>query len=66
MVLFTPPVLDDGPSPTVYVADYLGTLYALDAATGRVRWQARTASRQGAEPVVLAGRTALIASGDTL
>ncbi|MFE9426718.1 PQQ-binding-like beta-propeller repeat protein [Kitasatospora sp. NPDC006697] len=64
--LFTPPVLDDSPSPAVYVADYLGTLYALDAATGRVRWQARTASRQGAEPVVLAGRTALIASGDTL
>ncbi|MFF7634033.1 serine/threonine-protein kinase [Kitasatospora sp. NPDC008050] len=66
VVLFTPPVLDDSATPAVYVADYLGTLYALDGATGRVRWQGRTASRQGAEPVVLAGRTALIASGDTL
>jgi outer membrane protein assembly factor BamB len=66
VVLFTPPTLDDSPTPSVYVADYLGTLYALDGATGQVRWQGRTASRQGAEPVVLAGRAALIASGDTL
>ncbi|WP_035848037.1 serine/threonine-protein kinase [Kitasatospora azatica] len=66
VVLFTPPSLDDSATPAVYVADYLGTLYALDGASGQVRWQARTASRQGAEPVVLAGRTALIASGDTL
>ncbi|MFI9269367.1 PQQ-binding-like beta-propeller repeat protein [Kitasatospora sp. NPDC052896] len=66
VVLFTPPTLDDSPAPAVYVADYLGTLYALDGATGRVRWQARTASRQGAEPVVVSGSTALIASGETL
>lgn len=66
VVLFTPPTLDDSATPAVYVADYLGTLYALDGASGRVRWQGRTASRQGAEPVVLAGRSALIASGDTL
>ncbi len=66
VVLFTPPVLDDSPAPAVYVADYLGTLYALDGASGRPRWQGRTASRQGAEPVVVADGTALIASGDTL
>ncbi|MGF1432302.1 PQQ-binding-like beta-propeller repeat protein, partial [Kitasatospora sp. LaBMicrA B282] len=66
VVLFTPPVLDEAATPSVYVADYLGNLYALDGATGRVRWQGRTASRQGAEPVLLAGRTALIASGETL
>ncbi|WP_344446734.1 PQQ-binding-like beta-propeller repeat protein, partial [Kitasatospora nipponensis] len=66
VVLFTPPTLDDSGTPCVYVADYLGTLYALDGATGRPRWQGRTASRQGAEPVVLAGSAALIASGETL
>ncbi|MFE0465416.1 PQQ-binding-like beta-propeller repeat protein, partial [Kitasatospora sp. NPDC058965] len=66
VVLFTPPTLDESAVPVVYVADYLGTLYALDGANGQVRWQARTASRQGAEPVLLAGSTALIASGETL
>lgn len=66
VVLFTPPTLDESATPTVYVADYLGTLYALDGASGRPRWQGRTASRQGAEPVVVADGTVLIASGDTL
>ena len=66
VVLFTPPTLDDSATPAVYVADYLGTLYALDGASGRVRWQGRTASRQGAEPVVVADGAALIASGETL
>ncbi|WP_035800748.1 serine/threonine-protein kinase [Kitasatospora mediocidica] len=66
VVLFTPPTLDESATPAVYVADYLGTLYALDGASGRVRWQGRTASRQGAEPVVVADGAALIASGETL
>ncbi|WP_157875954.1 outer membrane protein assembly factor BamB family protein, partial [Streptacidiphilus griseoplanus] len=70
VVLFTPPALDpaDGPHAELglYVADYLGTLYALDAATGHPRWHGRTASRQGAEPVVVAGGSVLLAGGETV
>ncbi|WP_229758683.1 outer membrane protein assembly factor BamB family protein [Peterkaempfera bronchialis] len=76
VVLFTPPALDPDTAghapgltrtaPGVYVADYLGTLYALDATTGRPRWRGRTASRQGAEPVVVADGSVLLASGETV
>jgi outer membrane protein assembly factor BamB/tRNA A-37 threonylcarbamoyl transferase component Bud32 len=68
VVLFTPPALhaDARIGETLYVADYLGTVSALDAASGALRWRARTGGRQGADPVVVADGTVLVASGDTV
>jgi outer membrane protein assembly factor BamB len=64
VVLFTPPTLDrDG---GLYAADYLGAVFALEAATGAVRWRARTGGRQGVDPVVVEDGTVLVGSGDTV
>ena len=64
VVLFTPPTLDaDG---GLYAADYLGAVFALEAADGRLRWRARTGGRQGVDPVVVEDGTVLVGSGDTV
>ncbi|MFC1405923.1 MULTISPECIES: PQQ-binding-like beta-propeller repeat protein [Streptacidiphilus] len=64
VVLFTPPTLDDQGS--LFAADYLGAVFALDTGTGALRWQARTGGRQGIDPVVHEDGTVLVGSGDTV
>ncbi|MFI1969593.1 serine/threonine protein kinase [Streptomyces cinnamoneus] len=68
-VFLSPPAFAPGPSVTgggVYVADYLGTVYALDAATGRDRWRIATEARQSAEPVLVAAGAVHLGSGGAL
>ena len=58
-VFLCPPAFAPGPAVTgggVYLADYLGTVYALDATDGRDRWRIATEARQSIEPVLVARR----------
>ena len=48
---------------TVYVTDVVGQLYALDAATGRLRWTRTTAGAVESSPAV-AGGTVYVGSDD--
>ena len=64
VALFTPPTPDD--QGGLFVADYLGSVTALEAATGAVRWRARTGGRQGADPVLVADGSVLVSSADTV
>ncbi|MFD8939834.1 PQQ-binding-like beta-propeller repeat protein, partial [Streptomyces sp. NPDC059578] len=64
-----PPAFAPGPSVTgggVYLADYLGTVYALDAADGRDRWRIATEPRSSAEPVLVADGHVHVGSGKGL
>ncbi|WP_095757209.1 PQQ-binding-like beta-propeller repeat protein [Streptomyces xinghaiensis] len=64
-----PPAFAPGPAITgggVYVADYLGTVYALDAADGRDRWRIATEARQSTAPVLAAGGALHVGSGSAL
>ncbi|NJP99900.1 serine/threonine-protein kinase [Streptomyces zingiberis] len=64
-----PPAFGPGPAVTgggVYVVDYLGTVYALDAADGRDRWRIATESRQSTAPPLLAGGCLHVGSGAAL
>ncbi|MCH0542338.1 PQQ-binding-like beta-propeller repeat protein, partial [Streptomyces sp. MUM 203J] len=68
-VFLSPPVFVPGPAVTgggVYLTDYLGTVYALDATTGQDRWRIATESRQSVEPVLVAGGDIHVASGSAL
>ncbi|MGW3623764.1 outer membrane protein assembly factor BamB family protein [Streptomyces sp. NPDC000880] len=68
-VFLSPPVFAPGPAVTgggVYLADYLGTVYALDATTGKDRWRIATESRQSVEPVLVAGGNIHVGSGSAL
>lgn len=68
-VFLSPPVFAPGPAVTgggVYLADYLGTVYALDATTGKDRWRIATESRQSTEPVLVAGGNIHVGSGSAL
>ncbi|MCX4823832.1 PQQ-binding-like beta-propeller repeat protein [Streptomyces sp. NBC_01142] len=68
-VFLSPPVFAPGPAVTgggVYLADYLGTVYALDATTGKDRWRIATESRQSIEPVLVAGGNIHVGSGSAL
>ncbi|MEC4015347.1 serine/threonine-protein kinase [Streptomyces sp. H27-D2] len=68
-VFLSPPAYAPGPAVTgggVYVADYLGTVYALDAADGRDRWRIATESRQSVEPVLVADGSVHLGSGGAL
>ncbi|SNS00898.1 serine/threonine-protein kinase [Actinacidiphila glaucinigra] len=68
-VMFAPPAYVPGPGVTgggVYVADYLGTVYALDPADGRDRWRVATEQRQSVEPVLLAGGSVMLGAGGAL
>ncbi|ARP71666.1 serine/threonine protein kinase [Streptomyces pluripotens] len=68
-VFLSPPAFASGPAVTgggVYLADYLGTVYALDAADGRDRWRIATESRSSVEPVLVAAGHVHVGSGKGL
>ncbi|GGT21408.1 serine/threonine-protein kinase AfsK [Streptomyces kurssanovii] len=68
-VFLSPPAFAPGPAVTgggVYLADYLGTVYALDATTGKDRWRIATESRQSSEPVLVAAGNVHVGSGSAL
>ncbi|AJE84702.1 MULTISPECIES: PQQ-binding-like beta-propeller repeat protein [Streptomyces] len=68
-VFLSPPAFAPGPAVTgggVYLADYLGTVYALDATDGRDRWRIATESRSSVEPVLVAGGHVHVGSGKGL
>ncbi|GAA1014368.1 serine/threonine-protein kinase [Streptomyces sp. F-3] len=66
-VFLSPPAFAPGPAVTgggVYLADYLGTVYALDAADGRDRWRIATEARSGIDPVLVAAGHVHVGSGN--
>ncbi|MET8559267.1 PQQ-binding-like beta-propeller repeat protein [Streptomyces flaveolus] len=68
-VFLSPPAFAPGPAVTgggVYLADYLGTVYALDAADGRDRWRIATEARSSIEPVLVAAGHVHVGSGKGL
>ncbi|MFB7914019.1 PQQ-binding-like beta-propeller repeat protein [Streptomyces sp. NPDC056061] len=68
-VFLSPPAFAPGSAVTgggVYLADYLGTVYALDASTGKDRWRIATESRQSTEPVLVAAGNVHVGSGSAL
>ncbi|MFC9180446.1 PQQ-binding-like beta-propeller repeat protein [Streptomyces globisporus] len=68
-VFLSPPAFAPGPAVTgggVYLADYLGTVYALDATTGKDRWRIATESRSSIEPVLVAVGNVHVGSGSAL
>ncbi|MFE8913298.1 PQQ-binding-like beta-propeller repeat protein [Streptomyces globisporus] len=68
-VFLSPPAFAPGPAVTgggVYLADYLGTVYALDATTGKDRWRIATESRSSIEPVLVAMGNVHVGSGSAL
>ncbi|MFF9022455.1 outer membrane protein assembly factor BamB family protein [Streptomyces eurythermus] len=68
-VFLSPPAFAPGPAVTgggVYLADYLGTVYALDAADGRDRWRIATEARSSVDPVLVAAGHVHVGSGKGL
>ncbi|MDN3054825.1 PQQ-binding-like beta-propeller repeat protein, partial [Streptomyces sp. SRF1] len=68
-VFLCAPAYAPGPAVTgggIYIADYLGTVYALDAANGRDRWRIATEPRQSIEPVLVADGSVHLGSGSAL
>ncbi|WP_210582591.1 serine/threonine-protein kinase [Streptomyces sp. GESEQ-4] len=68
-VFLCPPTFVPGPAVAgggVYLADYLGTVYALDATDGRDRWRIATESRASVEPVLVAAGHVHVGSGKGL
>ncbi|MEW2246992.1 serine/threonine-protein kinase [Streptomyces sp. NPDC006975] len=68
-VFLSPPAFVPGPAVTgggVYLADYLGTVYALDATDGRDRWRIATESRASVEPVLVVAGHVHVGSGKGL
>ncbi|GHK02686.1 serine/threonine-protein kinase [Streptomyces sp. NPDC003753] len=68
-VFLSPPAFAPGPAVTgggVYLADYLGTVYALDPADGRDRWRIATESRAAIDPVLVAAGHVHVGSGKGL
>ncbi|MFI2203848.1 PQQ-binding-like beta-propeller repeat protein [Streptomyces sp. NPDC020192] len=68
-VFLSPPAFTPGPAVTgggVYLADYLGTVYALDATDGRDRWRIATEARASIEPVLVAAGHVHVGSGKAL
>ncbi|MFJ4921059.1 PQQ-binding-like beta-propeller repeat protein [Streptomyces sp. NPDC088725] len=68
-VFLSPPAFVPGPAVTgggVYLTDYLGTVYALDATTGKDRWRIATEPRQSIEPVLVSGGNVHVGSGSAL
>src|SRR3954462_12770012 len=64
-----PPTFVPGAAATgggVYLADYLGTVYALDATDGRDRWRIATEPRTSVEPVLVADGHVHVGSGKGL
>ncbi|MGW7441239.1 serine/threonine-protein kinase [Streptomyces sp. NPDC054849] len=68
-VFLAPPAFAPGAAVTgggVYLVDYLGTVYALDAATGQDRWRIATEARQSPDPVVVANGNVHLGAGSAL
>ncbi|MFF4254256.1 PQQ-binding-like beta-propeller repeat protein [Streptomyces sp. NPDC001663] len=68
-VFLSPPAFAPGPAVTgggIYLADYLGTVYALDATDGRDRWRIATESRSSIDPVLVAAGHVHVGSGKGL
>ncbi|SMF66568.1 PQQ-binding-like beta-propeller repeat protein [Streptomyces sp. Amel2xC10] len=68
-VFLSPPTFVPGPAVTgggVYLADYLGTVYALDAGDGRDRWRIATEARSSIDPVLVAAGHVHVGSGKGL
>ncbi|MEW2046957.1 serine/threonine-protein kinase [Streptomyces sp. NBC_00377] len=68
-VFLSPPTFVPGPAVTgggVYLADYLGTVYALDATDGRDRWRIATEARSSVDPVLVAAGHVHVGSGKGL
>ncbi|HET9380475.1 MAG TPA: PQQ-binding-like beta-propeller repeat protein [Streptomyces sp.] len=68
-VFLSPPAFVPGPAVTgggLYLADYLGTVYALDATDGRDRWRIATEARSSVEPVLVAAGHVHVGSGKGL
>ncbi|WP_406146765.1 PQQ-binding-like beta-propeller repeat protein [Streptomyces sp. NBC_01012] len=68
-VFLSPAAFAPGPAVTgggVYLADYLGTVYALDAATGKDRWRIATEARHSMEPVLVTAGNVHVGSGSAL
>jgi outer membrane protein assembly factor BamB len=68
-VFLCPPAYAPGTAVTgsgIYIADYLGTVYALDAASGRDRWRIATEARQSIDPVLVADGSVHLGSGGAL
>ncbi|MEV5958301.1 serine/threonine-protein kinase [Streptomyces sp. NPDC051987] len=68
-VFLSPPTYVPGPAVTgggIYLADYLGTVYALDATDGRDRWRIATEARASIEPVLVAAGHVHVGSGKGL
>ncbi|MFE7463341.1 PQQ-binding-like beta-propeller repeat protein [Streptomyces sp. NPDC057499] len=68
-VFLSPPAFAPGPAVTgggVYLADYLGTVYAIDASNGKDRWRIATEARQSIEPVLVAAGNIHVGSGSAL
>lgn len=68
-VFLSPPAFAPGPAVTgggVYLTDYLGTVYALDATDGRDRWRIATESRASTDPVLVADGHVHVGSGKGL
>lgn len=68
-VFLSPPAFVPGPAVTgggVYLADYLGTVYAIDATDGRDRWRIATEARSSVDPVLVAAGHVHVGSGKGL
>ncbi|MFD7057842.1 PQQ-binding-like beta-propeller repeat protein [Streptomyces sp. NPDC059906] len=68
-VFLAPPTFVPGPAVTgggVYLADYLGTVYALDATDGRDRWRIATEARSSTDPVLVSAGHVHVGSGKGL
>ncbi|MFG2023306.1 PQQ-binding-like beta-propeller repeat protein [Streptomyces sp. NPDC048825] len=68
-VFLSPPTFAPGPAVTgggIYLADYLGTVYALDATDGRDRWRIATESRASIDPVLVEAGHVHVGSGKGL
>ncbi|WP_299535199.1 serine/threonine-protein kinase [uncultured Streptomyces sp.] len=68
-VFLSPPAFAPGSAVAgggVYLADYLGTVYALDAATGKDRWRIATEARHSVEPVLVTAGNVHVGSGSAL
>ncbi|MPY44277.1 PQQ-binding-like beta-propeller repeat protein, partial [Streptomyces phyllanthi] len=68
-VFLCAPTFVPGPAVTgggVYLADYLGTVYALDATDGRDRWRIATESRASVDQVLVAAGHVHVGSGKGL
>ncbi|MFJ8016583.1 PQQ-binding-like beta-propeller repeat protein [Streptomyces sp. NPDC096339] len=68
-VFLAPPAFAPGAAVTgggVYLVDYLGTVYALDAVTGQDRWRIATEARSSTDPVVVEAGNIHLGAGSAL